>query len=56
MISGTYPYKGKKFDITEHPNYHLIDPGHKGARFSKPFDYMKYRAAKEREAYEVMAE
>jgi type IV secretion system protein VirD4 len=56
MISGTYPYKGKKFDITEHPNYHLIDPGHKGARFSEPFDYMKYRAAKEREAYEVMAE
>ena len=32
LISGTYPLKGAKYRIEEHPSYPEVDPGHAGAR------------------------
>ena len=40
LISGTYPLKGAKYRIEEHPSYPEVDPGHAGEASSvstRPF-------------------
>ena len=49
LISGTYPLKGPKYDITRHPSYPQVDPGHKGAVHENRFDFSRYRERCERE-------
>lgn len=43
LISGTYPLKGAKYRIEEHPSYPEVDPGHAGARHEESFDFKEYR-------------
>lgn len=43
LISGTYPLKGAKYRIEEHPSYPEVDPGHAGARHEERFDFKEYR-------------
>ena len=43
LISGTYPLKGPKYRIEEHPRYARIDPGHDGAAHTGRFDFADYR-------------
>lgn len=43
LISGTYPLKGAKYRIEEHPFYPEVDPGHAGARHEERFDFKEYR-------------
>ena len=42
LISGADPLKDKKYDITKHPRWPEVYPGHRGARFDRPFDYSEY--------------
>ncbi len=43
LISGTYPLKGAKYRIEEHPSYPEVDPGHAGAKHEERFDFKEYR-------------
>lgn len=38
MISGAFPFKSKKYDLSTHPLYQYIDPGHDGGVYTEPFD------------------
>lgn len=42
LISGTYPLKGAKYRIEEHPSYSEVDPGHVGAKHEARFDFKEY--------------
>lgn len=42
LIAGTDPIKDKKYDITAHPRWHSVYPGHEGAAFDRPFDFAEY--------------
>lgn len=42
LISGTDPLKDKKFDISKHPMWKSVYPGHPGAIYEKPFDFRRY--------------
>ena len=42
LISGTYPLKGAKYRIEEHPSYPEVDPGHAGAKHEARFDFLEY--------------
>ena len=42
LISGTYPLKGAKYRIEEHPSYPEVDPGHAGAKREARFDFKEY--------------
>lgn len=44
IIKGTQPAKDKKYPLERHPNYALMDPGHKGARYERPFSLSEYMA------------
>ena len=46
LISGTYPLKGAKYRIEEHPSYPEVDPGHAGAKHEARFDFLEYRKRK----------
>lgn len=46
LISGTYPLKGAKYRIEEHPSYPEVDPGHAGAAYKARFDFNEYRERK----------
>lgn len=40
LITGAFPLRDKKYDVTGHPRYPLIDPGpREGARYDRPFDF-----------------
>lgn len=43
LIRGANPYRGPKYDVTEHPMYKYIDPGHKGSVYQRGFDIVAYR-------------
>lgn len=42
LIAGTDPLRDKKYDITAHPRWHSVYPGHEGAAFDRPFDFAEY--------------
>lgn len=42
LIAGTDPLKDRKYDITTHPRWHSVYPGHDGALFERPFDFADY--------------
>ena len=42
LITGTDPLKDRKYDITKHPRWPQAYPGHKGAAFDEPFDFVGY--------------
>lgn len=42
LIAGTDPLKDKKYDITAHPRWHSVYPGHEGATFDRSFDFAEY--------------
>ena len=44
LIRGADPYRGPKYDVTMHPCYKYIDPGHKGAVYSRVFDFPAYKS------------
>lgn len=44
LISGEHAFKSKKYDLTRHPRYKYIDPGHDGALFKEPFNAAEYIA------------
>lgn len=44
LITGANPWIGDKYDVTAHPLYPYIDPGHRGSRFSRGFDMRAYRS------------
>ena len=46
FIRGANPWKGRKYDVTMHPCYKYIDPGHKGAVYARAFDFPAYKADK----------
>ena len=46
LINGAYPLRGPKYDITKHPRYAQVDPGHRGAAHSEKFDLRTHRAAR----------
>jgi type IV secretion system protein VirD4 len=50
MIVGTNAIIDLKYPLGKHPRYCLIDPPHKGCRYTKQFDYGKYKAAARRRA------
>lgn len=39
LISGTDPLRDRKYDVTMHPRYDEVYPGHEGARYAEPFDF-----------------
>lgn len=45
IIKGAQPAKDKKYPLERHPNYALMDPGHKGARYEEPFSLKDYLEA-----------
>ena len=53
LIAGTYPIKDRKYVLEEHPRYAQIDPGHKGAKYLSPFDFVAvHEYANEKEAFD----
>lgn len=47
FITGANPWLGKKYDITSHPMYDWVDPGHKGAKFERGFNFLAYQQDKD---------
>ena len=43
LIAGTNPLMDKKYPVEKHRRYLYIDPGHRGAFATRPFDFAKYR-------------
>lgn len=43
LIAGANPMKDDKFPVENHPRYKYIDPGHKGAAYDEPFNFVEYR-------------
>ena len=39
LIAGTDPLKDRKYDVTMHPLYEEVYPGHEGARYAEPYDF-----------------
>ena len=48
LIAGTFPIKDRKYILEKHPRYAQIDPGHKGAKHTRPFDFIEYRKSARR--------
>ncbi len=46
IIRGADPYRGPKYDVTMHPCYKYIDPGHKGSVYARVFDFPAYKSNK----------
>lgn len=44
LLAGTYPFIDDKYDAATHPRWAEVEPGHKGSRHSKPFDFGAYAA------------
>lgn len=44
LIAGANPVRDKKYRLEGHPRYSSIDPGHKGSRFERLFDFGDYWA------------
>lgn len=42
LITGTDPLRDKKYTLEKHPRYPKIDPGHPGAEYDDPFDFIAY--------------
>ena len=42
LIAGAYPFKDDKYDASQHPRWNEVEPGHKGAKHSVPFDFGAY--------------
>ena len=42
LIAGAYPFKDDKYDASQHPRWDEVEPGHKGAKHSAPFDFGAY--------------
>ena len=42
LIAGAYPFKDDKYDAAQHPRWDEVEPGHKGAKHSTPFDFGAY--------------
>lgn len=49
LIAGTDPLCDKKYDITRHPMWDAVYPGHPGSTHAHPFDFREY-AERRREA------
>lgn len=47
FIQGANPWIGPKTDVTKHPMYKYIDPGHKGAVYKRGFDFAAYKEDRE---------
>lgn len=47
LIAGTQPLRDRKFDISAHPRWHSVYPGHPGALYEEPFDFAEYVGRKE---------
>ena len=47
FITGANPWLGKKYDITAHPMYDWVDPGHKGAKYKRGFNFLAYQQDKD---------
>lgn len=45
LIKGHAPFRDRKYDLTKHPRYGLIDPGHENAQFSAPYDFKEHLRA-----------
>ena len=43
LIAGANPLKDGKYRLEGHGRYALVDPGHPGARYARPFDLTEYR-------------
>ena len=39
LIAGANPLRDRKFDITAHPRWQSVYPGHDGALYGHPFDF-----------------
>lgn len=44
LIAGTDPMRDCKYDITKHPRWPEVYPGHTGAKYAEPFDFGEYAA------------
>ena len=47
LIAGANPLRDRKFDITAHPRWGSVYPGHPGALYEEPFDFAEYARRKE---------
>lgn len=43
LIAGTDPLKDRKYDISTHPRWHSVYPGHEGALYGRAFDFADYK-------------
>ena len=55
LIAGANPLRDRKYDVSRHPKWRDVYPGHPGAAYERPFDFGEYsermraaRAARER--------
>ena len=46
LIAGANPLRDRKFDITAHPRWDSVYPGHPGALYEEPFDFAEYAGRK----------
>ena len=46
QLRGVRPFLSDKYDITKHPRWPQAYPGHKGAAFDEPFDFVGYLGRK----------
>ena len=52
LIAGANPLRDKKYDISAHPRWGSVYPGHPGALCEEPFDFAEYMGRKEDETDE----
>ncbi len=50
LITGADPLKDRKYDVTMHPLYDEVYPGHEGAKHASPYDFRPGRASREKAA------
>lgn len=50
LITGADPLKDRKYDVTMHPLYDEVYPGHEGAKYASPYDFRPGRASREKAA------
>lgn len=42
LIAGANPLRDRKYDVTRHPRWRDVYPGHSGAAYERPFDFEEY--------------
>lgn len=42
LIAGANPLRDRKYDVTQHPRWRDVYPGHPGAAYERPFDFEEY--------------